>query len=204
MSAEPRLDVLNSDANVMAESRLGAGALGRLQHHGRVDAHVVAQPGQLIRRRHPIVEHLSRNLDEGRMGDPGPVVALADLTQLVGAHFVERDVVRARVVLDRNLCRHAPHRVSATAVARTDEELHVRAQKWRLHRHLTAVRENEGGIGPKRFDRAEDVVPSAAVESHAVIFQFVQNLSISKAAGSVSMRTVALIVPRGSPSADWA
>ena len=110
------------------------------------------------------------------MGDPRAVVAFAHFPQLVGAHLVERRIVRTRIVLDRNLRRHAAHRVRAPPMARADQKLCVRPQERRFHRHLTAVGQHEAGIFPKRLDRAEDVIPSPAVEAGAVLSQLVEDL----------------------------
>jgi hypothetical protein len=49
---------------------------------------------------------------EAGVGDPGAVVAVACLALLVGAHLGERLVVGLRVVLDRDLRRHAAHGVA--------------------------------------------------------------------------------------------
>ena len=54
------------------------------------------------------------------MRDPGAVMALRSLPLLVGLDFGERFRVGHVVVLDRNLCRHAPHRVNVAAMAGLD------------------------------------------------------------------------------------
>ena len=110
------------------------------------------------------------------MRDPRAVVAVAHFAQLVGADLVERSLVRRRVVLDRNLRRHAAHRVRAAPVTGLDRELRVRAHARLLHRHLRAIGEHGARIVRLVLDEAEDVVPAAAVESDDAVAQLVQNL----------------------------
>ena len=50
-----------------------------------------------------------------------------------------RGVVGDRVVLDRDLRGHAAHRERAAAMAGLDQQLRVRPQEVRRHRHLRAV-----------------------------------------------------------------
>ena len=57
------------------------------------------------------------------MRHPGAVVARPHLAQLVCAHLLERRLVRRRIVLDRNLRRHAAHRVDAAAMAGLDQQI---------------------------------------------------------------------------------
>ena len=89
-----------------------------------VDVHVFAQPIEsdsapaCPRRRSACAIGTSAG-----MRDPRAVVAVAHFAQLVGAHLGERGVVGGRIVLDRNLRRHAAHRVDAAAVAGLDEQL---------------------------------------------------------------------------------
>jgi hypothetical protein len=109
------------------------------------------------------------------------------------------------------------HCVNTTAVASLDEQLHIGIHEWRGHGDVGAVGKNKVGVLAELFDEGEDVIPAAAVETGAVITQFIDNLrmsvkvalehysrggptsSISKAAVIVSIRTVARMVPRGMP-----
>ncbi len=110
------------------------------------------------------------------MGDPGPVVARLHLAELVGPHLREGRLVRGGVVLDRDLRRHAAHRVDATAVAGADEERDVGGEEVLLHRHEAAVGEEESGEAPEPLDEREDVVPAAAVEARRVVAQLPEDL----------------------------
>ena len=57
------------------------------------------------------------------MGDPGAVMAVAGLALLVGAHLGEGRLVGLRIVLDRNLRRHAAHGEGAAPMAGLDQQL---------------------------------------------------------------------------------
>ena len=59
--------------------------------------------------KHVLVENLHRDLVDERVRNPSSVVAVRDLTELVGADLSHRDLVCLRVVLDRDLRRHATH-----------------------------------------------------------------------------------------------
>ena len=155
---------------------LGASAGRRLEQRGGVGDDVLAQTLQLVGTRHPLVEHLLGERDQRRMRDPGAVVPFAHLAQLVGAHLVHRLGVGVGIVLDRNLRRHAAHREGAAAVAGLDQQLRVGPQERRLHRHLPAIRHDERRVVLQRLDRAEDVVPPAAVEPDDVIAELVEDL----------------------------
>ena len=68
-----------------------------------------------------------------------------------------------------------------------------------------AVRQHEVGPRAEALDDREDVVPAAGVQARAQWSRSSYRIaSISKAAGTVSIRTVALIVPRSRPSASSA
>jgi hypothetical protein len=70
----------------------------------------------------------------------------------------------------------AYHGVDTALVAGLDEELHVGVHEGNGHGDVGAVREDEVGVLAELFDEGEDVVPSAAVETGAVIAEFVDNL----------------------------
>ena len=142
-----------------------------------VDAHVVALLRRdLVRRRHQPVERLLRDRHEARMRDPGAVVAVRRLALLVGLHLGERLGVRRFVVLDRNLRRHAAHRVDVAAMARLDQQLRVALHEVRRHRDQRAVGEAEILVAAELLDAREDVVPAAAVEPGRVLAQLVEDL----------------------------
>ena len=59
--------------------------------------------------KHVLVENLHRDLVDERVRNPSSVVAVGDLTELVGADLSHRDLVGLRVVLNRDLCGHSTH-----------------------------------------------------------------------------------------------
>ncbi len=126
--------------------------------------------------RHQAVEDLHRDRHEARVRDPGAVVAVAGLAFLVGAHLGDRRVVRRRIALDRDLRGHAAHRERAAAMRRLDQQLRVRAQEVRRHRHLPAVRQHLVRVAAELLDEAEDVVPAPAVEADDVVAQLPEDL----------------------------
>ena len=173
---QPRLQILHAHADVVPEAGLGARALRDAQQVLGGDAHVVALDVELVRRRHVRVEDFPGHGDEARMSHPGSVVAVLDLAQLVRADLVEGGPAGVGVVLDRDLRGHAPHRVRAAPVAGLHEQLRVGAQERLLHGDLASIGHHERGVSAQRLDRAEDVVPSPAVEARGVLAQLVEDL----------------------------
>ena len=110
------------------------------------------------------------------MRDPGSVVPVPHLAQLVGADLVQRGLVLRLVVLDGDLGGHAPHGMDAAAVAGAHRELRVGPHVRLLHRDLRAIRKHRPGIVLAGLDEAEDVVPAAAVQTRGVLAQFVEDL----------------------------
>ena len=101
----------------------------------------------------------------------------------------------------------------ASFVACLYEQLYISIHEWYGHSHRRAVWQDEIGALAELLDHAEDIIPSAAVQSRAVISELVYNLtvvsrgssplairptsSISNAATMVSISTVPRMVPRG-------
>src|SRR5256885_10524375 len=85
------------------------------------DAHVVAPTLDLVRARHVGVEYLARQGDQRGMGDPGTVVPLPHLAQLVLAYLLECLGVPLRVALDGNLRRHTSEGVNPRSEEHTSE-----------------------------------------------------------------------------------
>ena len=56
-----------------------------------------------------LVENFQSNIVEEGVSNPGSVVAVFDLSQLVGTDFAHSDLVGLEVVLDRDLGRHSAH-----------------------------------------------------------------------------------------------
>ncbi len=69
------------------------------------------------------------------MRHPGAVVPGMHFAQFVLPHFFERLFVRRRIVLDRNLRRHAAHGVNAAAMAGLNQQIHIGLQEMLLHGH---------------------------------------------------------------------
>jgi hypothetical protein len=98
--------------------------------------HVVEPAVQLVRLRHEAVEHLHGDGHESRVRDPGAVVTVACLALLVGAHLGDRSIVGAGSFLI-GICAAMPPIANAPRrCSRLDEQLRVRAQEMRRHRHL--------------------------------------------------------------------
>ena len=111
------------------------------------------------------VENLLGDGNQAGMRDPGAVVAGADFAQLVLAHFFERRFICRRIVLDRDLRRHAAHGVDAAAVARLDQQVDVGLQEVPVHGDLRRGRAARSRGIAEFLDEAEDVVPPAAVQT---------------------------------------
>ena len=112
------------------------------------------------------------------MRDPGAVVAVAGLALLVGAHLGEGGLVGRRIVLDRDLRRHAAHRERAAAVAGLDQQL---ANRPAGRRRPSPPAPRSGSTHSGLLARAvlmkrEDVVPAAAVQPGDVVAQLVEDL----------------------------
>lgn len=138
---DPRLHVAEANVEVLPDAVLGDGAgdVHVEQVVGR-DVDVLAADEELVGSGHVLVEDLGGDGREGGVRDPGsggvnqggldrglkdkrslPVVAGADLAELVGADVVHGLVVGGLVLLDRDLGRHAAHGVDAALMARLDE-----------------------------------------------------------------------------------
>src|SRR5579875_1245658 len=175
LAAQPRFDVLDADADIEAQARLGPRALVHLEQVLLADLHVLAQAMELVRPRHQPIEDFLRDGHEIGMRHPGAVVAVGGLALLVGAHALERLGIRLRVAPVRDLRGHAAHRKGAAAMARPDEQQRVRAQERLAHHDLRAVGEHVGRVRAQLLDERKHVVPAPAVEPHDVLAQLVQD-----------------------------
>lgn len=63
----------------------------------------------LIGTKHVLVKDFACNLVDERVGDPGTVVAIRDLAELVGTDLLHSYFVCFEVIFDRNLRRHSTH-----------------------------------------------------------------------------------------------
>ena len=92
---------------------------------------------------HVLVENFFGDRNQPRMRYPRPVMPGLDFAQLVLPHLLQRLLVRRRIILDRNLRRHASHGVNAAAVAGLDQQFDVGIQEVPLHRDQRAVGQHE-------------------------------------------------------------
>ena len=100
-AAQPALEVAEADVDVDAQARLGDRAVGDGEQVGRGDVDVLAEPVELVGPGHPLVEDLHRDRHQPGVGDPGAVMAVAGLAELVVADLAEGQGVGLGVVLDR-------------------------------------------------------------------------------------------------------
>ena len=131
---------------------------------------------ELVLGRHQPVENLHRDRHEIRVRDPRAVMAVGGLALLVGAHLGEGGLVGGRVVLHRDLRRHAAHRECAAAVAGLDQQQRIGGEEVRPHRHGRAVGREEARVLAQPLDEREDVVPAAAVQADDVVAHFIEDL----------------------------
>ena len=150
VAAEPRLEVLDADADVVAQALLGALARG-LRHREQVvggHRHVVAPAADLVggSAEHP-VEDLRAQRHQVGVGHPRPVEARLHLAVLVLAHLGEGALVDLGVAPARDEGRHPADREGAASVAGPHEEVAVGGHHRRRHGHRVAVGEGEAGTG---------------------------------------------------------
>ena len=80
---EPGLEVVHADVDVVPQARSVIAPSGTASRSAAVTLHVLALAIDLVRRRHVLVEDLLRDRHQAGMRDPGAVVAVAHLAQLV-------------------------------------------------------------------------------------------------------------------------
>lgn len=176
-ASDPGLHVAKADVEVLLDTRLGDGAGDvHVEQIVLANGDILTSHEVLVGSRHVLVEDLGGDAGEGRVGDPGTVVAGADLAELVGADTLHGLVVGGGVVLDGDLSSHATHGVHTTLVAGLDEELDVGVHEGDGHGDGGSVGEDKVGVVAELLDDAEDVVPSAAVETGAVVAELVDDL----------------------------
>src|SRR5579885_1483690 len=93
-TAQPRFEVLEADADVVAESGLGNRAFGHFQQVGSCDMHVFALPIDLVRGLHHGVKFFHRDWHQSWMRYPGAIMTVVSLAPLIGPHAFKRLFVR--------------------------------------------------------------------------------------------------------------
>ena len=137
-AAQPRLEVLNPDVHVGAETGFGDLPVGDGEQIARRHVDVVASDRELVGSGQRS-ECPTGDRHETRMCDPGAIVTGMHLPYLVLPDFVERLGVCRGVALDRDLRSHAAHRVDAAAVAGPDQQVDIGLEEVAIHRHARAV-----------------------------------------------------------------
>src|SRR5690348_14194416 len=122
VATEPGSEVADADFHVVAETGSGDAALGYSEQLRSAHLHVLAQPGELVGALEVPIEDLQGQRHECRVSHPSPVMAVARLPLLVGAHLGESGIVGLRVVLNGDLRRHSPHGEGPAPVAGLDEQ----------------------------------------------------------------------------------
>ena len=178
VAAQPRGEILQRHADVVAHASLGDLAAGYLEIGELLGAHlhVLAQPLLLVRLAQLLVEDFLGDGHEIGMRHPGAVEAVADLAQLVLAGLGQGDLVDLRILARRNEGGHAAHRVSAALVAGGDEQLAVGAHERHGHGQLRPVGEPQSLAPAQLLDQGEEIIPAAGVEAAHVIAQLVEDL----------------------------
>src|SRR5215471_16051896 len=100
VAAQPGFEILQADADVVAQSCFGDGAIWYLQQIGCNNMNIFAFLVNLIRGLHYGVEFFHSNGYKAGMCYPGTIVTVVCLTMFVGANSRESFFVGLRVVLD--------------------------------------------------------------------------------------------------------
>src|SRR5579883_876165 len=168
-AAQPGLDIADRNGGVGPEAGLGALPRRDDQKIGGRDVHVIALAINLVGLRHVAIEDLTDHADESGMSDPRAVMAVARFALLVHAHARHGPLVRRGIVLDRDESGHAADRGRVSTVASLDRQQAAGAQEMRGHRYLVAIRQYRIRIALELLDKAEYVIPAAAIEPSRVI-----------------------------------
>ena len=135
------------------------------------DLHILAQPAEMVRRWHMLIENGPGDRHEIGMGHPCAVVPCPDLAQLIFADGSERLVIRLGIATVRDEGRHASHREGSAPVTGLDEQLGISFQKRLAHDDLAAVGKDIVRLGAQRLDKGEDIVPAPAIQTDNMVAQ---------------------------------
>src|SRR6266566_9399862 len=175
-TAQPRFQVLQTDADIVAQPCFGDLSPRDGQEVASCYMDIFALPIYLVGSLHDLVKFLHGDLHQARMSHPGAIMTIGGLAPLVGAYTLQRLFVGLGIVLDGDLGRHAADGVDVTAMAGFDREQGIGTQEVRGHGHLSAVGTDEFRYLAELLDSAEDVVPAPAVQAGRVFTQFVEYL----------------------------
>ncbi|CAM3894197.1 hypothetical protein ALPO108162_11555 [Alicyclobacillus pomorum] len=139
-AAQPGLNVLNRDADVVAQAMLADAPFWHLKQVRRRDVNVFALAVDLVWRRHVLVERLHRHRDQRGVRDPRAIVPIRGFPNFIHAYLFQRFLVGDGIVLDRNLSGHAANGVRVSLVARLNGQQRIRPHARRRHRHKRPVR----------------------------------------------------------------
>src|SRR5258707_8694393 len=175
-TAQPRFQVLQTDADIVAQPCFGDLSPRDGQEVARCYMDIFALPIYLVGSLHDLVKFLHGDLHQARMSHPGAIMTIGGLAPLVGAYTLQRLFVGLGIVLDGDLGRHAADGVDVTAMAGFDREQGIGTQEVRGYGQLSAVGIDEFRYLAELLDSAEDVVPAPAVQAGRVFTQFVEYL----------------------------
>ena len=175
VAAQPRFQILNADVDVCSQALVGNLALGNVEQVGSRHLHILAFHVNLIGRLHVLVEDFLGDRDQARVRYPGAVVAGFHFAKLILTHFFHRRGVCRSIIFNRNLRRHAAHRMDLTTMARLDQQVHIGLQEMFVHGDRHAIRHHEFRMILERLDEAKDIIPAAAVQTRGMIAQLPQD-----------------------------
>jgi len=92
-----------------------------------------------------------------------------NLSQLISIDTSHGLLVGLFIILDRNLCSHPSHGMNTSSMTCLNQQLDIRVHKWHSHGNGASVREHELRVIPELLDHTKDVIPTAAVETGAVL-----------------------------------
>src|SRR6266699_237891 len=110
-TAQPRFQVLQTDADVVAQACFGDLSPRDGQEVAGRHMYIFTLPIYLVGSLHDFVKFLHGDLYQAWMCYPGAIMTIGGFTPLVGAHTLQRLFVGLRIVLDGDLGSHAANGV---------------------------------------------------------------------------------------------
>ncbi len=162
-AGKPRRQVLNPHADVVAKPLLCDGTVRQLQQviFGHPD--ILAQFVNLVGVGHILIEFLHGQAHQARMGHPGAVMAVIGLADLILPDLLNRRLIGFRIVFSGDLRGHAADGMNPPAMAGMNGQQGIGMHAVPGHGDLGPIREQVFGDIFKPLDKAEDIIPSAAV-----------------------------------------